>query len=56
VSLNERLFANARAIFEQKSPALMAKYSQGFIEEIARHFESAHTNYNIQNKGGDASD
>ena len=37
VALNDRLYNNAKAIFEQKSAILLSKYSATFIEEVIRH-------------------
>ena len=55
ISLNEKLYANAKAIFEQRSQALLDAYSAPFVEDVVKHLQSAQTNYNIQNKPGEQS-
>jgi hypothetical protein len=37
ISLNEKLYANAKSIFEQRSPALLEAYSSDFIDEVVKH-------------------
>jgi len=55
ISLNEKLYANAKAIFEQRSQTLLDAYSGPFVEDIVKHLQSSQTNYNIQKKPGEQS-
>ena len=47
ISLNDRLYNNAKAVFEQKS-SLLTKYQMSFLEDVISHTLSAQTSYNIQ--------
>jgi hypothetical protein len=46
---------NARAIFEQKSPTLLSKYSCSFVDDVLKHTSQSQTNYNIQKQGESSS-
>jgi hypothetical protein len=47
VALNDRLYVNARTVFEQKSPTLIPKYSAEFVDDVLKHTTNAVTSYNI---------
>jgi len=48
VALNDRLYVNAKTIFETKSATLLTRYPLSFVEEIIRHISCAQTSYNIR--------
>ena len=48
VALNDRLYANAKTIFESKGSSLLSKYPLSFVEDVLSHLTCVQTSYNIR--------